>query len=80
MFFSENVIFHIKLKGMNLTAYKLANCRYTHPRPQGIDHKVKTVVFSSENVHVAYQNKGNDTYNNMQAGVCPNTPSTPGVG
>ena len=30
---------------MKLTAYKQANCRYTHPRPLGLDQKVKTVVF-----------------------------------
>ena len=43
-------------------------------------HKVKTVFFS-ENDHVAYQIKGHDTNNNMQAIILPlNTPSTPGAG
>ena len=35
----------------------------------------------SENGHVAYQIKGNNTYNNMQANNLPlQTSSTPGVG
>ena len=39
------------------------------------------VFFSSENGHVAYQIKENDTYNNMQANNLPlHTNSTPGVG
>ena len=41
---------------------------------------IKTVFFS-ENGHVAYQIKGNDGYNNMQANNLPvHTNSTPGKG
>ena len=38
-------------------------------------------IFFSENDHVAYQIKGNDTCNNMQAIILSlNTPWTPGAG
>ena len=75
---------HIKLKGMKY----YGNIYYIYsqffvfariPANPELGQKVKT--FFSEKGHAAYQIKGNDTYNNMQAMIVfLNAPSTPGFG
>ena len=50
------VIMHIKLKGINTLQY-----------PYTLSGVKRSKRLPSENGHVAYQIKGNDTYNNMQA-------------
>ena len=58
--FSEVVMLHIKLMGMEYRApCKHIFCPYIHPRPLGCDQKSKH--FFTESSHVAYQSKGNKT-------------------
>ena len=64
------------LKGMKRTKiYRQLYCPYPHNRPRVGVKRPKQ--FFSENGHVVYQIKGNNTYNNMQAIILSlHTPST----
>ena len=63
---------HIKFKEMKRTATFKQIFYY---QPLGLDKKVK--IFFSESGHFAYEIKGNERYNNMQANILPShTPWT----
>ena len=57
------VILHIRLKG-NMQAHILS----LHiPSTPGVESKSQTIIFFTENSHVAYQIKGKGTQSTMQA-------------
>ena len=71
LYFQNMVILHIKFKKMKgITTCKQIFCPYTHHRPVGGGKKRSKFSFS-ESGHFAYEIKGNEMYNNMQANILP---------
>ena len=73
------VMLHIKLKVIYVRQHTSKHFAHTRtPTPEWVK---RLKQFFSENGHINYQIKGNDTYNIMQAiRLSLNAPSTPGVG
>ena len=77
--FQNMVMLHIKLKVINVRQH--ISKYFAHTRTPTPEWVKRFKQFFSENGHITYQIKGNDTYNIMQAiRLSLNAPSTPGLG